>query len=283
MTKRNSDVEDMIELAAKMPWWINIILAVGSYLILHHYATRPNPPTPTEMNQLGDYAVSVFWPTLAMFGQYLMPFIFTLAAIGSLIKRVRSQRLLQRIEQTQNYATEIRSMTSQDFERLIGAYFRQQGYRVSETAEGADGGIDLILRQGTEKYFVQCKHWKAQKVGVNIVRELYGVMSAQGASGGFVITSGTFTADARKYVHGLNIELIDGIALQHLFAQAKSAIPAEMAVDKASSSVPRCPACGNPMVKRIARQGKHAGESFWGCSAYPKCKTILPFSTTDTP
>ena len=105
-------------------------------------------------------------------------------------------------------------------------------------------------------------------------------MSAQGASGGFVITSGTFTADARKYVHGLNIELIDGIALQHLFAQAKSAIPAEMAVDKASSSAPRCPACGNPMVKRIARQGKHAGESFWGCSAYPKCKTILPFSTT---
>ena len=65
MTKRKSDVEDMIELAAKMPWWINIILAVGSYLILHHYATRPNPPTPTEMNQLGDYTVSVFWPTLA--------------------------------------------------------------------------------------------------------------------------------------------------------------------------------------------------------------------------
>lgn len=39
---------------------------------------------------------------------------------------------------------------------------------------------------------------------------------------------------------------------------------------------PACPACGQPMVLRTARQGKNAGSQFWGCSAYPGCKATLP-------
>ncbi|MEO0533785.1 MAG: DUF2726 domain-containing protein [Cyanobacteria bacterium P01_A01_bin.123] len=33
-----------------------------------------------------------------------------------------------------------------------------------------------------------------------------------------------------------------------------------------------CPQCGSPMVARVAQRGSNAGKSFWGCSAYPKCK-----------
>ena len=38
---------------------------------------------------------------------------------------------------------------------------------------------------------------------------------------------------------------------------------------------PACPLCGKPMRQRTARQGQHAGQSFWGCTAYPGCKGIL--------
>jgi len=38
---------------------------------------------------------------------------------------------------------------------------------------------------------------------------------------------------------------------------------------------PACPLCGKPMRQRTARQGPHAGQSFWGCTAYPGCKGIL--------
>ncbi len=34
---------------------------------------------------------------------------------------------------------------------------------------------------------------------------------------------------------------------------------------------PRCPKCGGPMKKRIARKGMNAGNPFWSCMAYPKC------------
>ncbi|QYY37412.1 topoisomerase DNA-binding C4 zinc finger domain-containing protein [Ruficoccus sp. ZRK36] len=33
-----------------------------------------------------------------------------------------------------------------------------------------------------------------------------------------------------------------------------------------------CPKCGKALVVRTARSGKNAGNSFLGCSAYPKCK-----------
>jgi four helix bundle suffix protein len=39
---------------------------------------------------------------------------------------------------------------------------------------------------------------------------------------------------------------------------------------------PACPLCGKPMRQHTARQGQHAGQSFWGCTAYPECKSILP-------
>ena len=42
-----------------------------------------------------------------------------------------------------------------------------------------------------------------------------------------------------------------------------------------SRSVPYCPSCGNAMVKRQAKKGKHNGEWFWACSAYPKCREII--------
>jgi len=39
-----------------------------------------------------------------------------------------------------------------------------------------------------------------------------------------------------------------------------------------SQSIPECPQCGGAMVKRTAKKGNNAGETFWGCTSYPKCK-----------
>lgn len=36
--------------------------------------------------------------------------------------------------------------------------------------------------------------------------------------------------------------------------------------------LPSCPRCSQPMVKRVARRGKNTGNSFWGCSKFPKCR-----------
>lgn len=42
------------------------------------------------------------------------------------------------------------------------------------------------------------------------------------------------------------------------------------------ASSPCCPTCGELMVLRTARSGRNAGRQFWGCSAYPTCKGVVP-------
>ena len=63
---------------------------------------------------------------------------------------------------------------------------------------GPDGGVDLTLARGDERFLVQCKQWRVQQVGVAVVRELYGVMAAEHAADGYVVTSGSFTRDAKE-------------------------------------------------------------------------------------
>ena len=69
---------------------------------------------------------------------------------------------------------------------------------------------------------MQCKQWRAFKVGVDVVRELYGVMAARGATGGFVVTSGRFTDDAISFASGRNVTLVDGPKLVGLIRQARA-------------------------------------------------------------
>ena len=175
-------------------------------------------------------------------------------------------------------------MSWRKFEMLVGEGFRLQGYQVTESGGGGpDGGVDLTLAKGGEKFLVQCKQWRALKVGVDVVRELYGVMAARGATGGFVVTSGRFTDDAIKFASGRNVRLMDGPALHTMLRQASSAAdsraaqsstaPASNSVPKASPALaPPCPVCQKEMVRRTAKRGASAGAAFWGCVAYPVCR-----------
>ncbi len=42
--------------------------------------------------------------------------------------------------------------------------------------------------------------------------------------------------------------------------------------------VPTCQKCGTEMVKRKASKGKYAGQWFWACASFPKCRNITPIT-----
>lgn len=41
------------------------------------------------------------------------------------------------------------------------------------------------------------------------------------------------------------------------------------------SNAPKCPICGKPMIKRMAKKGINSGKEFWSCSNYPSCNGTL--------
>jgi restriction system protein len=108
----------------------------------------------------------------------------------------------------------ITSLSGRDFERLIGAAFRERGFQVTGFgSRGADGAADLALVKTGERFLVQFKHWRKHEVGVLAVRELKAALDAVGAPGGYVLAAGEFTREAREFVRGTRIELIGGRAL----------------------------------------------------------------------
>ena len=121
---------------------------------------------------------------------------------------------------------------------------------------------------------MQCKHWRNRKVGINVVREQFGIMVSAGVDEGFVVTSSQFTEDAYAFAKGKPLHLIDGELLRSHLGAIASNRAQERKIDSEPSLA--CPTCGSEMKLRIARKGPNAGNEFWGCSQYPKCHGTRP-------
>lgn len=110
-----------------------------------------------------------------------------------------------------------RALSPVDFEAYV-AYrlFSRHGYTVQNLPAVKDGGIDLIVTDPAgRRAIVQCKRYRGT-VGEATVRDLYGTMMHDGAWMGFLITTGTISASARRWAAGKPIVLIDGERLVEL-------------------------------------------------------------------
>lgn len=266
MTKKNNDLHELLDVIARLPWWLGLLLATASGYVLHILASGPTPAVDLPGGLSGPILQD-----LASVGRFLIPGLLLLGSLISAGRRLYRRRLLGKARQTAS-AADLLDLSWQDFERLTGEAFRAEGFRVREAEAGPDGGVDLTLYRNGELYLVQCKRWRAHKVGVEIVRELYGVMAARGAAGGYVISSGTFTLEARRFVQGRNIILWDGQELKARIRGEALQSALEGKQTASDASLPPCPECGSAMVRRKARQGPRAGQDFLGCSRFPACR-----------
>jgi len=281
MPRRCSPFEDMIEIAVKLPWWGGLLLVLLAYLGFHGLATMQLPQL-NSSEGLGQLPARQLLKTLATALQYIVPAAFLIGTVGSAMGRAKRRRLLAAAADAMG-SENLSGMSWQEFEMLVGEAFRRRGFRVQETDGGPDGGMDLVLAKDGARHLVQCKHWKSRKVGVKTVRELFGVMNAEGAVSGYLVTSGGFTKEAWSFADGKNLQLMDGSALRKLIQEVQpsaSVVAARQPAIRSTSAAPvaslSCPKCGASMVQRVAKQGKKAGQSFWGCSSFPKCRGVRP-------
>ena len=207
-------------------------------------------------------------------------FLFLLPVPFSLFTSRRKRKQLDE----QKDIGSIRKLSWSHFEELVAEAYRRQGYKVTENdSAGPDGGIDLVIQKNGRRFLVQCKQWRSQKVGVKIIREMFGLVAAEKASGGIVITSGQFTQDARAFARGRALQLVTGEKLAELINTVqKEPVPSPPPSSKNTTktgqrSLPSCPICHGAMTVRIARKGKYSGQKFWGCEKFPKCKGLRLF------
>jgi restriction system protein len=79
-----------------------------------------------------------------------------------------------------------------------------------------DYGVDFEHTTDKGLYLGQVKCYQGD-LSFNSIALIHSNMVKREAIGGYVITTGSFTNNARRYAEGLNIELIDGVKLVDLW------------------------------------------------------------------
>ena len=127
-----------------------------------------------------------------------------------------------------DYRTELlstlQSLSSEGFERICQRLLREFGFQqVAVTGRSGDGGIDghgilQINPLVSFKVLFQCKRYQGA-VAVSAVRDFRGALQGR-ADKGIVLTTGTFTTDAKREAirdGATPIELVDGDKLVEMF------------------------------------------------------------------
>lgn len=241
-----------VDLLLQAPWWVSVVTALTTYVVLAQLL--PSVETENQLSNMLFKALAVPAPFIAAFLLLIAPFSF-----------FNSQRKAKQLDAQESIKT-IRNLHWRNFEELVAEAYRRQGYRVTEGGVGADGGIDLELRKGDELVLVQCKQWKAQKVGVTVVREMFGVLTASNANKVVIICSSNFTQQAVDFASDKPVALVSGNELLSLI----HAVQKEPNVQQPKQTA--CPRCGSELLERLAKRGPNAGNTFLGCSNFPRCR-----------
>lgn len=254
--------ESLLEVLVDFPWWVSVAVAGVAYVLIKWVA----PAVFASNMILGGITKGLSGSAGYFAALFLLPAVFSFVRQVIRGKTLDSQRDLD----------SLRKLSWREFEGLVGEAFRRRGYFLIEKGGNQpDGGIDLILRKDGQVVLVQCKHWQTRQVGVAIIREQFGILSASKASQVFIVTSGSFTEDSIAFAAGKPMQLIDGPKLLELVRdvqQSGQQLPATTPAVSPASQAVVCPKCGSEMTRRTAKQGANAGQPFWGCVRFPACR-----------
>ena len=245
-----------------LPWWYSAIASLIAFIFLGFLLPAALPQDGIVFAAF-TAALPMLAPVVALVLLVPMPFAYL------------NGRRKMRLVDANTGVESILALSWREFEQLVAEAYRRKGYTVRENLTGGpDGGVDVSLEKAGRLHLVQCKQWKTRKVGVSVVREMYGVMIDRGASSVIIISAGTFTQEAKKFAESKPIDLMGGAQLSALIADVQVGIVETVAPAQVHSPTDRlsCPDCGGELVIRTARRGQSVGKQFMGCSGFPKCR-----------
>ena len=252
--------EPFVELLKELrtaPWWVSIAFGVCLYL-----GIAEGIPLVVGADSVAARVTQPYsWLAL----------LFLVPASISVYLKLRGRLLLA------NHRTleAIRKLDWQEFEELIQAYYRSQGFRTERQLDpGADGGVDVRFKNAQgERYLVQCKHWRTRKVGVNVLHELHSVVTMERATRGIVIISGEFTRAAHTLAR--RFPSISSTANSYVkCCRTNYRRPTHLTRLNASKRRRREPvlAAAASLCSGLADAAEPPEPKFYGCSSYPDCR-----------
>src|SRR5690606_19327708 len=132
--------------------------------------------------------------------------------------------VLLRRDETQAGIKALSGVSWRAFIHMVLDALARRGFSRLVDEENPAGDTEYMLERSGEHWLLSCKHGSAFVLGRLTVNELARAIDLKGAAGGFLLTQGRITDDARPVATLQRIELLDGPAL---WPQLREFLPAE--------------------------------------------------------
>jgi restriction system protein len=187
--------ESIFDVFTEISWQTSVTLAALVFITLRFIL----PLIPTQ-----ELLLAGIVETLRGHAHLISLLLLVPAPFSAFASRKRQKQLA-----AQRDLASIRDLDRWQVEQLVAETYRRRGYTVMfEQDGGLDGQVDLRVQKGGRLRLLQCRHWQSLTVDVADVRDLFEVMTAERAAGAIVITSGTFSPEAKKFAANKSIDLI---------------------------------------------------------------------------
>ena len=203
---------NIFDFLAQIPWWVSVTLSASFYLLLQ-YVLPYFENQSALVNEVHVSLAPVFAPVVAL--ALLAPVTF------SFLKSSRKKKLHDLREEIKS----IQELSWKQFSEQVAEAYGNMDYFILKNDFTTDPSVDLVLRKSANLYLLQSRYWRNRKIGLREVRKLYTLMHNKQASGIFLLTTGIFSREARRYAIGRPINLIDGIKLVELLDSVKEQKP----------------------------------------------------------
>jgi len=112
-----------------------------------------------------------------------------------------NQAIVERLKKAPN---DIFRLSSREYEHMVAELLQDMGYEVELTLATRDGGKDILASLRTPAgdllVLVEAKKYRQdRKVGVELVRTLYGTLHDYQANSAMLVTTSSFSSDARVF------------------------------------------------------------------------------------
>ena len=207
---REGSLLDWMEVLGRQPWWVSVLLAAVVFAGLRWVV-----PWAFAQPEEAESLVSALFAPVAS----TVPAFAPIAAAFFLIPAAMSG--FRRWRDGNRGAKESTPIHLRNWNDVVVKYYGREGYR--PTAHGADRGVDLTLENDSGKLLlVRCEHpAQRPKVDRKLVYALYSKMVAQGAHEGVLVTSASFTADAREFAEDKPITLAEEADFKKMLAKVQ--------------------------------------------------------------
>jgi len=174
-------------MLARAPWWVSVLISGGIFVLARHFVPD---------------VYAIFVP---------LPFYVTAGvAAWRQLRTPSGSRVARRLEA-------LSALSADEFTRALEEGYRREGYAVARL-NGARA--DLELTRGAHTTLVACRRWKAQRTGIEPLRELDAERRAREANECAYVAAGEITDTARAFASEKAIRIVGGPELARLAPRA---------------------------------------------------------------